>query len=256
MTLTAGALTLVSVAATTASLSSAAATSGTSPYTYQWYRSTTTGFTPGAGNLISGATALTLSDTGLVPNTTYYYKVVATDSAGTPATATSSQLAVVTTGAVLQPNQFDQALVAGFVDQKLSLGTYSCQVDSSQTTALLPGQAVKIVDNAGGVPKVAACAANSDNVFGFISATGMKDQSYAAGQAVEVAGAGNTVYLYATSAVARGAQVQLDYLSTAAVTALVGSSGAANIGYAYDKAAAAGALIRVKIMETAMFTKA
>jgi hypothetical protein len=254
MTLTAGALTLVSVAATTANLSSAVATSGTAPYTYQWYRSTTSGFTPGSGNLISGATALTLADTGLIPNTTYYYKVVATDSVS--ATATATQLAVVTAANPLQPNQFAQTTVAGQLDQKLSLGTFSAMVDSTQATAMVPGQAVKIVDSQYGVPKVVACAASSDNCAGFISGTSMKDQTFAAGQAVEIGGPGTCIYLYATSAVSRGAQVQLDVASPASVTALVGSSGAAVIGWAYDKATAYGQLIRVRVMETCMFTKA
>ncbi len=94
MSTTAGALSQLSVSDTKASLSSAAATGGAAPYTYQWYRSTTSAFSPGAGNLISGATALTLNDTGLIPNTQYYYKVRATDS--NSVTGDSSQLAVAT----------------------------------------------------------------------------------------------------------------------------------------------------------------
>src|SRR6185312_7824244 len=96
MSLAVGPITQNSVADTTASLTCAAATGGVGPYTYQYYKSTTTGFSPGAGNIISGATALTLSDSGLIPNTTYYYKVVVTDTGNSNATATSAQLAVVT----------------------------------------------------------------------------------------------------------------------------------------------------------------
>ena len=90
--LTAGSLTLGTQTTTTANLSSTAATGGTPTYTYQWYRSTTNGFTPGSGNIISGATSLSLADTGLTAGTTYYYVVKATDSAS--ATALSSQLTV------------------------------------------------------------------------------------------------------------------------------------------------------------------
>lgn len=68
------------------------ATGGTSPYTYQWYRSTTSGFTPGGGNILSGATSLTLADTTASTGTIYYYKLVSTDSAGTPATVTSNPI--------------------------------------------------------------------------------------------------------------------------------------------------------------------
>jgi len=46
--------------------------------TYQWYRSTTQGFTPGGGNIISGATSRTISETGLTSNTLYYYVLRAT----------------------------------------------------------------------------------------------------------------------------------------------------------------------------------
>jgi Glycosyl hydrolase family 12/Cellulose binding domain/Fibronectin type III domain len=50
---------------------------------YDVYRSATSGFTPSASNRIaSGLTATSYSDTGLAPSTTYYYKVVANDSAG------------------------------------------------------------------------------------------------------------------------------------------------------------------------------
>lgn len=96
MALTAGALSQVSVTSVGDVLASAVATMGTSPYTYQWYRSITSGFTPGTGNILAGKTSLNISDSGLLPKTTYYYKVVATDSAGTPAHATSAQLAITT----------------------------------------------------------------------------------------------------------------------------------------------------------------
>jgi hypothetical protein len=65
---------------TTVVLSSEAPIGGISPYTYQWYRSTDSGFTPGLGNILSGQTSLTLSDTGLTPSTNYYYKLRVTDS--------------------------------------------------------------------------------------------------------------------------------------------------------------------------------
>jgi hypothetical protein len=59
---------------------------------YNIYRSTTSGFTPGAGNLInSTVTATSFQDSGLIANTTYYYKVSGTNSAGEgPASAQAS----------------------------------------------------------------------------------------------------------------------------------------------------------------------
>ena len=50
---------------------------------YNVYRSTTNGFTPGSGNLVaSGVTGTTYSNTGLAASTTYYYLVEAVDADG------------------------------------------------------------------------------------------------------------------------------------------------------------------------------
>jgi hypothetical protein len=56
---------------------------------YNVYRSTTSGFTPGSGNLIaSGVTSTSYTNSGLTASTTYYYKVEALDSYGSsPASA-------------------------------------------------------------------------------------------------------------------------------------------------------------------------
>jgi fibronectin type 3 domain-containing protein len=62
---------------------------------YSVYASTTSGFTPGSGNLIaSGLTSTSYSDTGLSASTTYYFVVEAIDSFGT--SAASSQQAATT----------------------------------------------------------------------------------------------------------------------------------------------------------------
>jgi hypothetical protein len=246
MSLAAGALSKVSVGPTTASLLSGAATGGTGPYTYQWYRSTVSGFTPGGGNIIAGATSLTLNDSGLIPNTQYYYEVIATDTGNSNATADSAQLAVQTSAPVLSPNSFAQAPIVGMIDMRFDYDTVSAQIDVSQATPLYAGQAVKIVDSSDGVPKVVAVAANSDEVFGFINFD-IKSITFAAGQACEISMAGNYMYLYATTAISRGTQVQLDISTVGGVAAKVGSSGADIVGFAFDKAVAAGALIRVKL---------
>ena len=67
---------------------------GSSPYTVNVYRSTTAGFTPGAGNLISGigsisGTTVTVTDTTALVGVLYYYKVSITDSSST---ATTNQI--------------------------------------------------------------------------------------------------------------------------------------------------------------------
>jgi hypothetical protein len=56
---------------------------------YTVYGSTTSGFTPGSGNLLaSGLTGTTYANTGLSSSTTYYYKVEATDADGSSAAST------------------------------------------------------------------------------------------------------------------------------------------------------------------------
>jgi len=55
------------------------------------YGSTTSGFTPGSGNLLSSTvTGTTYSSTGLAASTTYYYVVKATDADGTSAASTQA----------------------------------------------------------------------------------------------------------------------------------------------------------------------
>ena len=58
------------------------------------------------------------------------------------------------------------------------------------------------------------------------------------------------MYLYATTAIARGAQVVLDLTSPGSVQAATGSD--TIIGYAYDSATAYGQLIRV-VLSTPSF---
>lgn len=246
MSITAGTLSQVSVASTTASLLATAATGGTGPYTYQWYRSTTTGFSPGGGNIIAGATALALSDTGLIPNTQYYYKVIATDTGHSNDVVTYTQLSVATAAPVLNPNQFAQSPYLGMIDLRFDYNTVSVQIDASQATALYAGSAVKIVDSADGVPKVVGCAANSDEVFGFINFD-IKTVQFLAGVPAEISQAGNVMYLYATGAIARGVQVSLDLTTNGGVRSAATHTGDDIVGWAYDKATAAGQLIRIRL---------
>ena len=254
MAFAAGALSKVLIGQTTAQLSSAAASGGVGPYTYQWYRSTTSGFTPGAGSLISGATSLALSDSGLLPGVIYYYEVVATDVGNSGATANSSQLAVATEPGLSQ-NQFAQSPIVGIVDLINSASNIiACQVDPSVSSPVYPGQGVKIVANtAGGTPKVAPVASKSDPVFGFAKFN-IKDIQYAsqgnpavfvaAGQTLEVAMWGTCIWCYATGAVSQFAEVCLDPSYVGGVQA-VGNS-ATIVGMAID-GSASGGLIRVML---------
>jgi glucosylceramidase len=84
-------------------------TASTTPsVTYSVYRSTSSGFTPGSGNLItSGLSGTTYSNTGLTASTAYYYKVEAVNSAGSSpasnqATATTLAATVISTTSYYQ----------------------------------------------------------------------------------------------------------------------------------------------------------
>lgn len=254
MSVTAGAISKTLVGQSFANLSVAAATAGTGPYTYQWYRSTLSSFTPGAGTLLAGATALTLADSGLLSNTNYYYSNIATDTGAGNATSTSATATVLTEPS-LSPNQFAQSPYVGVVD--LSVGNtnvIAAQVDSSVTTQVYPGQAVKIVANtAGGVPKVAPCTSKSDAFFGF-ARFNIKDIQYAsqgnasvfvaAQQNLEVARWGTVIWCFATGAITQDAEVCLDPTYVGGVQAT--GNTATFVGKAIDGCSAA-ALIRVEL---------
>lgn len=101
--LTSGSASGSATGTTTASVSVGTASGGTAPYTYQWYRDTTPGFTPSGANDVVGATSTTLNDTGLTPGTTYYYKAIATDNVA--ATVTSSEVSLTTTASTVARNR-------------------------------------------------------------------------------------------------------------------------------------------------------
>lgn len=146
----------------------------------------------------------------------------------------------------LNPNQFALAPIQGMLDMRMNSQTISCQVDATSAGGLLPGQAVKMVDSAGGIPKIVECAAASDDVFGFLNYD-IKSQAFAVGDKVEVSALrGNVMYMTASAAIARNAMVCIVVASKKVHTA-VGASGEVIVGRALDKAAADGDLIRVII---------
>lgn len=250
MSITAGVLSAVFIGSNSAQLSATAATAGTAPYTYQWYRDTSgAGFTPGGGNILTGQTALTLNDTNLIPNTTYYYKVVATDAV--PASATYTALTVTTTQASLSQNQFVMLPLLGTLDLSLGLNgsVFAVQIDTTQATALYPGQPVKFVNNANGIPTV--IAAGTSNPHGYICYD-QKSPSFTAGMRCEIASKNICMFLYSTAAITRGVQVTLDTYIASGVKAVTGSSALPVVGYAYDQATASGQLIRI-ILDTPSF---
>lgn len=209
MPLTPGSLSQVAVSDVSDSLLSSAAVSGTTPYAYQWYRATSSaGFVPAASLAVSGATSLALSDSGLTPGTVYYYKVVAIDSAATPATVSTSALTVTTLQQIQSQNALAPSAQLGMMDLKLNFNTIPMQFDPVLGTGTaVAGQAVKFTTTAGaGAPKVVPCTAAADDLCGFINYN-IKDRSFAPGDAMEVSVDGNVMFLWAALAINRGSFV-------------------------------------------------
>jgi hypothetical protein len=145
----------------------------------------------------------------------------------------------------LNQNQFAQIPVQGQLDLSYNTTTIACQVDSTQVGSLVPGQSVKLIDSLGGVPKVVAVTSDSDTVFGFVNYN-VKDRLYAAGDALEISSLyGNVMFLQATAAIARGALLK-GVVATVGGVATV-TAGAKIVGWALDKAANSGDLIRVAV---------
>ena len=107
---------------------------------YSVYGSTTSGFTPGSGNLItSGLTSPSYSNTGLTASTTYYYVVEAVDADGSSAASTQAS---ATTPSGSTPT-YVVAISAGgtasspFVaDEDFVGGTASSTTDTITTTGV------------------------------------------------------------------------------------------------------------------------
>lgn len=141
-------------------------------------------------------------------------------------------------------NQFDQTPEQGQLDLRMNPSVIAAQIDSSEAGSLVAGQAVKLVDSAGGVPKVIACTADADDVYGFI-AYNIKNRVFTANMAVEIAAMrDNVMYMTSSAAIARGAQVAIVVVGNKVVTGVTGDR---VVGRAYDKATAADQLIRVTI---------
>lgn len=137
-------------------------------------------------------------------------------------------------------NQFEMGKEKGQLDLRFNANTFSCRADS----LLVPGQAVKLVDVAGGIPNVTAIAADTDQVFGFATKSTRKD-AIAIGDVIEVSATANVMYMEAGAAIAPGDKV----MPVVSGSKVIVASGATKsvIGIALDKAAADTNLIRVYI---------
>lgn len=141
-------------------------------------------------------------------------------------------------------NQFKMTPEQGQLDLTTFGQVETMQVDAAQATPLIPGQPIKIVDSAGGLPKVVALAANTDVTDGFVNYN-VRKPSFAAGDAVEISRLGAVMWMTAGGAIARDGEIEVVYTTTKVIAA-AGTN--PKVGKAYDKAAADGDLIRVYIM--------
>lgn len=252
MGLAAGALSSSNIGARSVSLTSAVATGGTTPYSYQWYRSTVSGFTPSGSNDLPGETELSFVDEDLTPGTQYYYKVITIDSAATPATVTSAQLSVLTleADADLSQNQFQQSPFLGMLDLRYNPDTIPVQMDEGVTAEYSAGTPVKWTQDAGGVPKVEPCTADTDVVAGFITYNN-KQQKFTGGDYMEMSMDQNVMYLMPTADIERGARVMIDVVTVGGV--VTATTGKPVSGFMLD-VGVQGQLGRVKLMTPALAT--
>ena len=87
-----GSITQVISTPTTITLTAPAGTANTGAMTYQWYRSITSGFAPGAGNILAGATGQSYEDVIPPDGTGWNYVCIVTDTL--PSSASTPQLSV------------------------------------------------------------------------------------------------------------------------------------------------------------------
>lgn len=138
-------------------------------------------------------------------------------------------------------NQFAQTPEVGDIDLAYQGQVMTAMIGTSVVGSLVAGQFVKMVDVAGGVPKVQPLAANTDATFGVL-VRNLKDATFVANSRVEVAGRNAVIYVTAGAAIARGAKLEV----VAATSKVITNAGTNPVvGIALDKAAGDNSVIRV-----------
>lgn len=178
-----------------------AASGGTGPYSYEIHRSTTPGFSAGAGNLVAsvGVGILSYTDTGLFPNTQYYYVVRSLDTGNANATADSAQVSALTAPYFQPMNQFQMTPFLATLDQAYNYNTKSYMLDPGFVGVAYPGAAVKRTQpsTTEGIRFCTPCTAANDACIGFIIYS-YKDPFFTALSTVHLAQEGDVIRLFCT----------------------------------------------------------
>jgi hypothetical protein len=143
----------------------------------------------------------------------------------------------------LSPNQFAQTPEVGYLDLQTGLNNVlTCTHLADETTALVAGNTVKLADNYTAIPSVEASAI-TEVAFGVV-VNNLKDVDFPAEARLEVARVGTVMFMAASAAIARGAEVQYNPTTNKVATQ---ASTNATLGIALDKAGADNDVIRVII---------
>jgi len=139
-------------------------------------------------------------------------------------------------------NQFEQSPEKGMLSEAINYNQFNVKIDPASIATLIGGAPVKIVDVAGNQIIVDLADDASDDVFGFLP-LGIRKNSFVAGDLYQVAINLSVMFMEASAAIARGADLEIVPTGVKVVTKTTGTS----IGRALDKATADGDLIRVLI---------
>jgi hypothetical protein len=139
-------------------------------------------------------------------------------------------------------NQFSQSTEKGILDMSANPNVLNVKIDSSSVNTLTGGSVVVYTDTAGKVITVDKASAISDDIAGVVLYE-VKKNSFVADDFVRIAFANSVVIMEASSAIAKGADVEAVLTGDKVATQSTGTT----IGRALDKASADGDLIRVLI---------
>lgn len=142
-------------------------------------------------------------------------------------------------------NQFAQTDLQGRVDLAGGKHCLAVMVDDSYNGApLVPGQAVKLVDQISSLPHITASTSDADQIDGFVCLNPRKNES-SSGDVVEmITGKDGYMTMTASAAIPVNSPVMIVF---ATKKIAVATTGKRVVGRALDKALADGDIIRVAV---------